>query len=203
MKKLLFTIYAVLMYHCIYGQIAPDMVVVGDFAIGKYEITQSQWQAVMGGNLSAHMGCSDCPVENVSWDDVQEFLQKLNNGTGKKYRLPTQSEWEYAAKGGSLSHGYKYSGSSDVDSVAWYSSNSNNKTHPVGKKQPNELGIYDMSGNVSEWCSDFFNGNYPVRGGSWYNDNTNCRINYRIHFSPHTKYKFIGFRVAYSIAETK
>ena len=198
MKSILFFI-VILSFTNVYSQGNIEMVNVTDFAIGKYEVTHTQWQAVMGGNLSAHMGCSECPVENVSWDNIQEFLQKLNQETGKKYRLPTQSEWEFAARGGNLSHNYKYSGSSDIDSVAWSKNNSDNKTHPVGQKKPNELGIYDMSGNVSEWCSDFFNGNYPIRGGSWYNDITNCRINYRIHFAPNAKQKFIGFRLAYSL----
>ena len=157
-------------------------VTLSDFYIGKYEVTQAQWRAVMGSNPSSFKG-DNLPVENVSWNDIQKFIQKLNAQTGKEFRLPTEAEWEYAARGGSKSRGYKYSGSNNIGDVAWYSGNSGSKTHPVGQKQPNELGIYDMSGNVWEWCSDWYgsyssssqtnpkgpnSGDYRVlRGGDW------------------------------------
>lgn len=130
-------------------------VTLSSYSIGKYEVTQKLWEAVMGSNPSVFKG-ENLPVENVSWNDVQEFLRKLNEMTGKQYRLPTEAEWEFAARGGNLSKGYKYSGSDNPDMVAWHSGNSDWKTQPVGTKAPNELGIYDMSGNVEEWCEDLF-----------------------------------------------
>jgi formylglycine-generating enzyme required for sulfatase activity len=135
-------------------------VTLDGFYIGQYEVTQTQWQDVMGYNPSQFNDCFNCPVENVSWDNVQEFLAKLNKKTGKNYRLPTEAEWEFAAIGGSAGKGYEYSGSNDPDEVAWYVSTSNDKTHPVGQKKTNELGIYDMSGNVWEWCNDYFEKDY-------------------------------------------
>jgi formylglycine-generating enzyme required for sulfatase activity len=159
-------------------------VCVSDFSIGKYEVTQGQWKAVMGSNPSHFSRCGDnCPVEKVSWDDAQQFIQRMNSQSGTNYRLPTEAEWEYACR--SAGRLEKYCGGNDVDAVAWYSSNSGRKTHPVGQKQPNGLGIYDMSGNVWEWCSDWYgekyygssskdnpqgasSGTYRVlRGGSW------------------------------------
>ena len=120
-------------------------VTLDGFWIGKYEVTQAQWEAVMGSNPSSFKDCGgNCPVETVSWNDVQEFLKKLNQMTGKNYRLPTEAQWEYAARGGSKSKGYKYSGSNSMDSVAWYDGNYSFETHAVGQKSPNELGIYDM-----------------------------------------------------------
>ena len=130
-------------------------VIVNSFYIAKYEVTQELWVAVMGENPS-HFKGAKLPVENVSWSDVQVFIRKLNELTGKKYRLPTEAEWEFAASGGNKSTGKKYCGRNVVNNVAWYSQNSQNKTHPVGLKTPNELGIYDMSGNVWEWCSDWY-----------------------------------------------
>ncbi|MBR0324280.1 MAG: SUMF1/EgtB/PvdO family nonheme iron enzyme, partial [Bacteroidales bacterium] len=121
------------------------------FYIGKYEVTQAEWKAVMGTNPSRHKG-DNLPVENVTWFDCQEFIRKLNELTGKQFRLPTEAEWEYAARGGKHSYGAKYAGDNDIDNVAWYGDNSNNTTHPVGLKRPNELGLYDMTGNVQEWC---------------------------------------------------
>ena len=171
-------------------------VTVSSFYIGKYEVTQAQWKAVMGSNPSRFNG-DNLPVEQVDWDDVQEFIRKLNAQTGKTYRLPTEAEWEFAARGGNSSRGYKYSGSNDLNSVAWYHDNSGEKTHPVGTKQPNELGIYDMAGNVWEWCSDWYDSSYyssaaqtnpkgptsgssrVLRGGSWDFSAWDCRVSYR------------------------
>jgi len=176
---------------CFSDEKPAHQVTVSSFNIGKYEVTQAQWKAVMGNNPSYFKG-DNLPVENVSWDDVQEFISKLNAKTGKKYRLPTEAEWEFAARGGNSSKGYMYSGSNTLSNVAWYEDNSGEKTHPVGSKQPNELGIYDMSGNVYEWCSDWYgvytsaaqtnpkgasSGSYRVlRGGSWYNTAVFCRV---------------------------
>ena len=131
-------------------------VTLSSYYIGKYPVTQAQWKAVIGSNPSHHNGCNDCPVEEVSWEDAQEFINKLNELTGKNYRLPTEAEWEYAARGGNKSQGYKYSGSNDINEVAWYYENSEGTPHPIGTKVPNELDIYDMSGNVFEWCNDWY-----------------------------------------------
>jgi len=183
---------------------------LSDFSIGKYEVTQAQWMEIMNDNPSVFKG-DNLPVENVSWEDVQEFIRKLNVKTGKNYRLPTEAEWEYAAEGGILRKGYKYSGSNQVDAVAWYSGNSDGKTHPVGSKQPNELGIHDMSGNVWEWCSDWY-GSYSntgktnpagpstgtgrvSRGGGWYLNEEHCRSTRRNSDLPQNKYGNLGFRL--------
>jgi formylglycine-generating enzyme required for sulfatase activity len=188
-------------------------VTLSSFYVGKYEVTQAQWKAVMGSNPSNFRG-DNLPVEKVSWDDVQEFIRKLNAQTGKRYRLPTEAEWEYAARGGNKSRNYKYSGSNTLGNVAWYDDNSGSATHPVGQKSPNELGIYDMSGNVREWCSDWY-GAYPAsaqsnptgassgsdrvyRGGSWYYNAGSCRVAFRNNDSPGSSYYYHGFRLACS-----
>ena len=158
-------------------------VTLSDYYIGETEVTQELWVAVMGSNPSEFKGDNRRPVESVSWYDCQEFIKKLNQLTGKEFRLPTEAEWEYAARGGKYSRGYKYSGSNNADEVAWYSSNSGSKTHSVKTKKANELGLYDMSGNVEEWCNDWYGdyqsysqtnptgpskGEYRVlRGGNW------------------------------------
>jgi len=183
-------------------------VTVSNFYIGKYEVTQAQWKAVMGNNPSNTIG-DNLPVENVSWNNVQEFISRLNAQTGKNYRLPTEAEWEYAARGGNLSKGFKYSGSNSLDEVAWYFENSNDRTHPVGSKKPNELGIYDMSGNVFEWCSNLFRyytGNTPdylsssrvFRGGGYISLATRARVSTRGMGLPDMRAKTNGFRLAIS-----
>ena len=186
---------------------------LSSFYIGKYEVTQSLWKAVMGSNPSDWKG-DNLPVENVSWNDSQTFLRKLNAMTGKNFRLPTEAEWEYAARGGNLSRGYQYSGSKKIDDVAWYEDNSGGKTHPVGTKAPNELGIYDMSGNVWEWCQDWY-GDYHgysqtnptgpssgslrvLRGGCWIIRARFCRVADRSHLTPDGRLIFLGFRLALS-----
>ena len=186
-------------------------VTLSGYYIGKYEVTQELWKAVMGSNPSRFKG-DNLPVERVSWNDVQEFLRKLNAMTGKRYRLPTEAEWEFAARGGNSSRGYKYSGSNSLGSVAWYDGNSGNKTHVVGTKSPNELGIYDMSGNVREWCQDWYgsyssssqrnpkgpnSGSYRVdRGGSWFSRARYCRVSTRNNRTPDFRDSSLGFRLA-------
>jgi len=184
---------------------------LSSFSIGKYEVTQDEWQAVMGSNPSNFKGARH-PVENVSWNDCQEFIRKLNSMTGKRFRLPTEAEWEYAARGGSKSRGYKYAGSNMLDNVAWYYGNSSNKTHDVGQLSPNELGFYDMSGNVWEWCYDW-TGDYSsgsqnnptgpssgssrvYRGGSWRRNAGGCRVSYRNNNSPGFSNFDFGLRLA-------
>lgn len=247
------------------------------YNIARHEVTQAQWKAVMGHNPSIFKG-NDLPVENISWNDVQEFIQKLNTMTGKKYRLPTEAEWEYAARGGirgvriwkelsveernawlakhphlegrtfgAVSNTYDnnnfvdafgmelfyeikdksirdkmlrkkgniYSGSNEIDQVAWYGINANSQPHPIGTKSPNALGIYDMSGNLAEWCSDWY-GNYSesassnpkgpsagtfrvVRGGSWDTDKEDCKVISRNYAEPDYRSSSIGFRLALDI----
>ena len=185
------------------------------YYIGKYEVTQALWQAVMGSNPSNFKG-DDLPVENVDWSDCQYFVSKLNAMTGKRFRLPSEAEWEYAARGGKKSRGYQYSGSNVLNDVAWYRGNSDNKTHVVGTKQSNELGIYDMSGNVWEWCEDKYGGSYyrrspqinptgavsgrdhVFRGGSWYCSSSGCRSTYRCYGDPCNIDGASGLRLALS-----
>ena len=181
--------------------------------MGKYEVTQALWEAVMGSNPSIFEG-DNLPVETVSWNDCQEFISKLNSMTGRKFRLPTEAEWEYAARGGKKSRSYQYSGSSNISDVAWYDGNSGSKTHPVGTKQANELGIYDMSGNVYEWCLDWY-GSYSsssqtnptgadsgssrvCRCGGWGSYARGCRLSYRYNFTPDDRRVYLGLRLALS-----
>lgn len=186
-------------------------VTLSDYYIGQTEVTQALWEAVMGSNPSDSKG-GNLPVERVSWDDCQLFIQKLNQLTGKQFRLPTEAEWEYAARGGRKSRGYKYAGGNNIDSVAWCDGNSGNETHPVATKQANELGIYDMSGNVLEWCSDWC-GDYTsssqsdpqgsasgsfrvIRGGCYYNFARNCRVSYRISNTLDYRSGYLGLRLS-------
>uniref|UniRef100_UPI0040291134 formylglycine-generating enzyme family protein n=1 Tax=Candidatus Limisoma sp. TaxID=3076476 RepID=UPI0040291134 len=186
-------------------------VTLSDYYIGQTEVTQALWKAVMGSNPSDSKG-DNLPVEQVSWDDCQVFIQKLNQLTGKQFRLPTEAEWEYAARGGRKSRGYKYAGGNDIGSVAWCDGNSGNETHPVGTKQANELGVYDMSGNVEEWCSDRY-GDYQsssqsdpqgpssgsrrvFRGGSCYDSAGYCRVSCRTGGAPDDRDYSLGLRLS-------
>ena len=183
-------------------------VTLSSYYIGETEVTQELWQAVMGSNPSYFKGAK-LPVEQVSWEDCQTFIRKLNQMTGKSFRLPTEAEWEFAARGGNRSNHYKYSGSSNLLSVAWYD---DSKTHPVGQKSPNELGLYDMSGNVWEWCADWYgdysssaqtnpkgpsNASYRVRrGGSCYDGDSICRVSHRSDGTPTFRVYSLGLRLA-------
>ena len=188
-------------------------VTLSDYYIGETEVTQELWSAVMGSNPSRFSGNMQCPVEMVSWNDCQTFISKLNELTGATFRLPTEAQWEFAARGGNNSQGYIYSGSNTIDDVAWYTSNSSSTTHPVKTKAPNELGIYDMSGNVLEWCSDWY-GSYSSaaqtdptgsstgsnrvrRGGSWFDFATDCRVASRSIYTPSLSSSLLGLRLAY------
>ena len=188
-------------------------VTLSSYYIGETEVTQALWKAVMGSNPSYFKG-DDLPVEDVSWDDCQTFISKLNALTGERFRLPTEAEWEFAARGGNQSRHTPYSGSSRIDDVAWYDDNSGYKTHPVKTKQPNELGIYDMAGNVWEWCQDWY-GRYNsyaqtnptgadsgsdrvFRGGSWFNSPRLCRSSYRCFSWPEFLYGRLGLRLVLS-----
>jgi len=191
-------------------------VTLADFYIGKYEVTQRQWYEVTGSNPTAFTKNRNLPVDNVSWDEVQEFIRKLNEKTGKTYRLPTEAEWEYAARGGSKTSGYRYSGGNNIDKVAWYRDNSELETHSVGGRQPNELGIYDMSGNVWEWVNDRYGvyGSSPendpqgplagpnrvYRGGSWDDGAEECRVTDRDYYYPSYRSYTLGFRLALSVS---
>ncbi len=153
-------------------------VCVDDFYLGKYEVTQGEWKRIIGSNPSGFKKGDRHPVEQVSWNDVQEFITKLNEKTGKHYRLPSEAEWEYAARSGGKKE--KYSGCDDADAVAWYWDNSDFQTHEVGTKAPNGLGIYDMSGNVYEWCQDRYHGSYtgaPTDGSAWETGSSSKRVN--------------------------
>jgi sulfatase modifying factor 1 len=195
---------------------------VSSYYIAKYEVTLGQWKEVMGRTPPAYNGveygnknCDNCPVVKISYDDIQEFIVKLNEkNPGKHYRLPTETEWEYAARGGKYSENYTYSGSNKATDVAWYGKD-NSTTHPVGQKNKNELSIYDMTGNVMEWCSDWYDSTYydktinalnpkgpekgdkkVLRGGSYSDDDVVCRNVYRSRLDPNTRKWDVGFRLA-------
>ena len=195
-------------------------VTLSDYWIGETEVTEALWTAVMGSTPSYHKRGDNYPVENVSWDDCQTFITKLNSLTGETFRLPTEAEWEFAARGGTKSEGYKYSGSNTIGDVAWYtvnaydvgSSSPNYGKHPVATKAANELGIYDMNGNVWERCQDWYGsyssaaqtnptgpttGTYRVfRGGSWNNNARFCRVSNRHYFTPSYSDCYLGLRLA-------
>jgi formylglycine-generating enzyme required for sulfatase activity len=216
-----------------YDEKPAHRVTLSDYYIGETEVTQALWQAVMGSNPSCCKG-DNRPVENVSWNDCQQFIEKLNQLTGRRFRLPTEAEWEYAARGGNKSRGYKYAGSNDFDAVAWYYGNSDFmthpvkqkqaayavlevdlRTHPVKQKQANELGLYDMSGSVFEWCQDWYDDEYygkspstnpcnntsasgrVCRGGSYDNEYAGfLRVSDRGGHDPGDRYGLIGLRLA-------
>ncbi len=192
-------------------------VTIHDFNIGKYEITEAQYVAVMGKNPTKYGDCPSCPVTNVTWDDALEFVNKLNEKTGKHYRLPTEAEWEYAARGGvkeNKEHFRKHAGRKLLQTIAWYVRNSNDHVHPTGLKKANELGVHDMTGNVEEWCADWYSKDYyskkdvtdpkgpdggkskVVRGGSWNSENDELSITRRAAYLPDTKTVYLGFRIA-------
>ena len=194
-------------------------VTLDSFYICKYQVTQSLWEEVMGHNPSYFKG-ENLPVENVSWNECQDFILRLNAMSGKNFRLPTEAEWEFAARGGNNSRGYKYAGSNNLNEVAWYGDNSGKQTHPVGTKSPNELGLYDMSGNVWEWCQDWY-GKYNIkveknpqgpmisffrtffssrvlRGGSWDSLAWSCRLSFRNLGSPGHRGSYYGLRLVLS-----
>ncbi len=185
---------------------------LSSYYIGETQVTQALWLAVMGDNPSDFMGENN-PVNRVNWFDCEIFLNKLNELTHKIFRLPTEAEWEFAAKGGKKSRGYQYAGSDDIEKVAWFDENSNSEVHPVARKKPNELGIYDMSGNVWEWCQDWGDRDYykqsidrnpkgpssgsdrVCRGGGRSSIAGNCRVTYRNFNSPENKRSSIGLRI--------
>ncbi len=190
-------------------------VTLSDYWIGETEVTEGLWTAVMGSNPSANKKGDNYPVEYVSWNDCQTFISKLNALTGETFRLPTEAEWEFAARGGAQSQGYKYSGSNTIGDVAWYYDNSGRAKHPVATKTANELGLYDMSGNVWEWCQDWYGrsyyssspttnptgpstGSYRVfRGGGWYDNSARCcRVSGRNSFAPLYRNPYLGLRLA-------
>lgn len=202
------------------NELPTHRVTLSSYMIGETEVTQELWEAVMGykptsggDQWSSKYGLgAQYPAYCISWNDVQEFITKLNSITGETFRMPTEAEWEYAARGGNKSKGYMYSGSNTIGDVAWYGSNSGRKTHAVKTKSPNELGLYDMSGNVWEWCSDWY-GSYSSnaqtdptgpstgsdrvgRGSSWINNATCCRVAVRSHNTPSDRGSLIGFRLA-------
>lgn len=193
------------------NEMPQHCVTLSEYYIAETEVTQALWQAVMGSNPS-HFKFPDRPVEEISWNDCKTFIEKLNQLTDKQFRLPTEAEWEYAARGGGNSHGYKFSGSDNVDDVAWYTDNCGGETHAVKTKAANELGLYDMTGNVLEWCSDWMaaytadtvtNPQGPaagfkrvLRGGSLYNDARRLRVTRRSEYNPTFTDYSVGFRLA-------
>ena len=186
-------------------------VTISDYLIGQTEVTQALWKAVMGTNPSCFKG-DNLPVECVSWNDCQTFIHKLSILTGRTFRLPSEAEWEYAARGGNQSKGYQYAGSKRLRNVAWFDGNSDKHTHPIATKSANELGLYDMSGNVREWCQGWkesyigisqinpigpSTGSIHVsRGGSWWDYINECRVAHRKGYGSFFRDSFLGFRLA-------
>lgn len=200
---------------CNVNEAPAHPVQIDGYYIAKYEVTQELWMAVMGGKNPSKVVGNSLPVTLVSWYDAQTFIGKLNELTGKKYRLPTEAEWEFAARGGQFSHNYDFSGSNELEEVAWCKKNSGNVPHAVGTKKPNELGLYDMSGNVCEWCFDGYDTyewnstkilenptGYNLsqsklyRGGCWTSYWDVCRVSTRTPQTPNAKFNFVGFRLA-------
>ena len=205
-------------------------VTISDFYLGETEVTQALWQAVMGTTIQQQRDKAntswpmrgvgnDYPMYYITWNDCQEFITKLNTMLssqlgGKRFALPTEAEWEYAARGGQKNKSYIFSGSNNIENVAWYDDNSKIKSHPVAQKQANELGLYDMSGNVWEWCADWYKNDYysnsaqydptgptsgshrVLRGGSWRYHTGYCRVSHRYHSSPDYCISFLGLRLA-------
>jgi len=198
---------------CLAWERPRHKVTISTFQIAKYDVTQKEWKAIMG-TAAPGKYCAECPVVNVSWNEAQLFINKLNQLSGKNFRLPTEAEWEYAAKGGNKAHGYKYAGSDEPMTVAWYDSVISREIHPVGQKKENELGLFDMSGDVWQWCSDWwdpkFYSNSPsnnpncqvaskercLRGGSWWGPLRDTRVANRDKFPPDSKDDDVGFRLA-------
>lgn len=195
-------------------------VTLSPFYIAETVVIQALWKTVMVGNPSPSYNEGACnPVENVSWDDCQKFIERLNRMTGLPFRLPTEAEWEFAARGGNNSKRTVYSGSDNIDDVAWYRANSGSATHPVAQKKPNELGLYDMSGNVWEWCEDYYEPYAPkdqvnphgpkfgskrvVRGGSWSYSKESCHVDYRNSHAQHIAFDKLGLRLAMSVKDSK
>ena len=204
---------------CDINELPIQRVSVGSFYIGKYEVTRFQWFSLMGEGISEEIECADCPIEMVSHEEIQVYLGRLNGRTGKRYRLPTEAEWEYAARGGNHGQDFLFSGGDSLDVFGWYEGNVThrhvgndlNRVQPIGLKQPNVLGLYDLSGNVWEWCSDMVGqykkglqinpqgydagGSYVTRGGGWADLAENCRVSYRGGNDRSNQDDDIGFRV--------
>lgn len=204
--------------HTYADELPTHKVTVNDYYIGQYEVTQALWVAVMGENPSRWTGNDSLPVEQVSWNDVQIFIARLSQMTGYRFRLPTEAEWEFAARGGNKTHNYRYPGAStQLYEVGWYGMNSEGHTHPVGRLKPNELGLYDMAGNVMEWCSDWMSAygkesqncpqgpkqgeNRILRGGCINSPTWGCSVYERSWYLPDYGYGFYGFRLALDSSE--
>ncbi len=193
-------------------------VFLDDYYIGRYEVTHEQWKTVMNTKHVSYSGCDSCPVDYLSWNEAQSFIKTLNQKSGKKYRLAYEAEWEFAGRGGKRSGGYLYSGSDNIDDVAWYDKNSGGKARPVGRKQPNEIGLHDMSGNAAEWCMDWYADYYyksspfrnpsgpksgaslnrrAIRGGAWNDGKDKCRAIARKKNTPSKNFDGYGLRIVH------
>lgn len=181
------------------GGVSIPMIAIpgSNYEMGKTEVTQGQWKAVMGENPSYFSKCGDdCPVEHVSWDDTKLFIKRLNRKTGKEYRLPTEAEWQHACLAGGNT---TYCGGEEVDKLAWTENNSGKETSPVAGKKPNAWGLYDMSGNVWEWCEDWYDNDHKnrvLRGGSWGSVSLTLRAAFRYSLGPSERSGGGGFRLA-------